>query len=685
MRGNLLLIVLSLAVITVIVTLNLFFLQSYEAEMARQFGDQQLLLAHNISRHMQGSISRLKRGASALAALIEEGSHGPESLGTIAESVLPALWDEGGVSLRVFDATNTRVYGTATAGGQRIGGDFALRTREEGAGTVLWDASQGKLAVGAAITLGKLKGGLVVLDADMAYLIEKFLKPIQSGEKGHAWMMDSDGTLLYHPARRDMQGKNLFKADKSCFECHKSFETEKKVLKSGPEGVRAYIAPFGEDKIMAFSRVQVSPDLYWIACVSIPYSEVTASLRKSMGIHSALIIAILAATALGAVSIVVINRRRMQAEASAARQEQLKRYASELEQAVHRKTLELKGEKDKLEAIVSALDAGIFLAGKGGRVSWGNWTLLNWLGERDIADVTLSDIFGADANKIDISGDAEHSEVSVAAVGPRTGHFRVRATQLVAPDGEKQTLGLIHDITELKEFEEKMAQSEKLASIGGLTAGLAHEIGNPLTSVFSFLQILRERETDDFAIESLDTVLFHVKRMAEILKQLSGLAKIQAPELKEAQVNDAIELALGLIQFDKRAKGVQVKRQLDPDLPLVVTDANQLSQVFVNIVLNAIDAMPEGGTLTVGSKLNKDGDVTVVFEDTGVGIPQADLQKVFDPFFTTKDKGTGLGLSVSYGIVKRLGGDITVGGRNHEPGTRFTITIPAGGGGDSSG
>jgi signal transduction histidine kinase len=242
-------------------------------------------------------------------------------------------------------------------------------------------------------------------------------------------------------------------------------------------------------------------------------------------------------------------------------------------------------------------------------------------------------------------------------------------------DGELHGyMRLIQDVTEMKKMEEQMSNSEKLASIGRLAAGIAHEIGNPLTSIFSFVQILREIEHDEFKKESLQTIHFHINRISEILKQLSGFTKMPLGEAKECQVNDVIETSINLIQYDKKAREITMKKDLASQLPAVTADCNQLSQVFVNLILNAIDAMPQGGVLTVRSRVSGD-DIVIQFEDSGVGIPPEDLIKIFDPFYTTKEKGTGLGLAVSYNIVKKMNGTLTVESEVGQ-GTTFTVSLP---------
>ncbi|MGD0280725.1 MAG: ATP-binding protein, partial [Dissulfurispiraceae bacterium] len=261
--------------------------------------------------------------------------------------------------------------------------------------------------------------------------------------------------------------------------------------------------------------------------------------------------------------------------------------------------------------------------------------------------------------------------------GHKDRYFQITTAPVKGDDGELHGyIRLIQDVTEIKKMEEQIIHSEKLASIGRLAAGIAHEIGNPLTSIFSFVQILREMEDgDEFKRESLETISFHVNRISGILKQLSGFTKMPAGELKQCSVNDTIDTALNLIQYDKKAKGISIVKVLSPDLPEIVTDANQLSQVFVNLILNAIDAMPGGGTLTVTS-IARDSVIAIQFQDTGAGIPKEDINKIFDPFYTTKEKGTGLGLAVSYNIIKKMNGLLTVESEEGK-GTTFNIVLPA--------
>jgi two-component system NtrC family sensor kinase len=223
-------------------------------------------------------------------------------------------------------------------------------------------------------------------------------------------------------------------------------------------------------------------------------------------------------------------------------------------------------------------------------------------------------------------------------------------------------------------MEDQMMHSEKLALLGRLTTGIVNEIGNPLTSVFSFVQMLKEKEKDEFKKESLETIDLYTNKIADILKQLSRFSKMTRGELKLCKVNGLIEDALALLQYDKRVNDITIMRDLRPDISMITIDGNQLSQVIVNIVLNAADAMPDGGTLTIQSRM-ENGNVVLSFEDTGEGIPKENLSRIFDPIYTTKERGTGLGLAVSQHIIEKRNGLLTVDSELNK-GSKFVITLP---------
>ena len=227
--------------------------------------------------------------------------------------------------------------------------------------------------------------------------------------------------------------------------------------------------------------------------------------------------------------------------------------------------------------------------------------------------------------------------------------------------------------------EQQLLRSERLASLGRLAAGVAHEINNPLTGVLTFGHLLlRKCGGDDPRREALETIVDQTSRCKQIVRGLLDFARQTEPNKVRADVKSVLEESLRLTENQALVQNVEVVKKLNHHLPDVMLDKGQIQQVFVNILVNAIDAMPDGGTLTIATNSARAGDfVKVEFADTGCGIAPDDIGKVFDPFFTTKDasKGTGLGLAVSYGIVARHSGNIEVQSRV-EKGSTFTVNLP---------
>ena len=225
---------------------------------------------------------------------------------------------------------------------------------------------------------------------------------------------------------------------------------------------------------------------------------------------------------------------------------------------------------------------------------------------------------------------------------------------------------------------QQIGRSEKLASIGRLAAGVAHEINNPLTGVLTFAHLLREKDNlDDQDRQDLDLIIHETKRVSEIVRGLLDFARERPVVKQPLNINDVIRQTLRLLGNRKAFQQITVREDFQEDLPPVDGDMNQLQQVLLNLSLNACEAMPNGGTLTVSTR-SQDGMVLVKLADTGCGIKQAHLEQIFEPFFSTKPigKGTGLGLSLSYGIVQQHGGDLQVESEEGE-GSTFTILLPS--------
>ncbi len=254
---------------------------------------------------------------------------------------------------------------------------------------------------------------------------------------------------------------------------------------------------------------------------------------------------------------------------------------------------------------------------------------------------------------------------------------QLNVTKLPSPDGGYfgRTV-VIKDTSEVKRLERQVSQSEKLAVIGQLAAGIAHEIGNPLTAISSLVQILRRKTSDLTTIEYLSNIKENIDRISKIVRELVDFSRTPSYEKEFVQINHLLNTALGIVKYDKRVKNIEFSADLSTELPQIKIVPDQLLQVFINILINALDAMEGEGKLTVCSKLEND-KIVVEITDTGCGIPEENLKKIFDPFYTTKDvgKGTGLGLSVSYGIINKFKGEISAKSKVGE-GSTFIVKLP---------
>lgn len=251
----------------------------------------------------------------------------------------------------------------------------------------------------------------------------------------------------------------------------------------------------------------------------------------------------------------------------------------------------------------------------------------------------------------------------------------------VAPEGSSELVMLGASFNQLAETLQQTQQAllhkERLASMGQLAAGVAHEINNPLGTILLFAGILRkEMAEDDPRREDLQLIIDEAERCKKIVADLLNFARQQQVLLQQTDVNALLEQVAETLQRDPSTRGVEVSYQLDPALPFIQADSSQLQQVFINLMRNACEAMPEGGVLTLRTRL-LDGQVEIQVSDTGAGIAADDQSKVFTPFFTTKPvgKGTGLGLSIVYGIIKMHRGQITVHSEEGV-GATFSVALP---------
>lgn len=247
-------------------------------------------------------------------------------------------------------------------------------------------------------------------------------------------------------------------------------------------------------------------------------------------------------------------------------------------------------------------------------------------------------------------------------------------------DDGRHIVGLVavgRDLTERKRLEAQLIQSAKLTSLGVMAGGIAHEIRNPLAVSSAAAQLLLERPDDEKLREqATEKIRSGIQRASYIIENLLKFARPPEERMVSVDVSEVLEETLSLLANQLRVQRVGLRKDIAPDLPPVVGNKSLLQQVFSNMILNACNAMPDGGSLTITARVNSDNQVVIAFADTGCGVPEEDLSKIFDPFFTTMPvgKGIGLGLSISYSIVQQHQGTIEVESQVGQ-GSTFTVRL----------
>ena len=368
-----------------------------------------------------------------------------------------------------------------------------------------------------------------------------------------------------------------------------------------------------------------------------------------------------------------------------ALERQLQEYSESLEVKVQERTREIEETKTYLENLLENANDVIYTLDLDQRFTYVNSKVESWgyrkedlLGRPYLSLMskrhrgkrlrTTLDIGTKQAYEVEIltkTGEPRNALVSVSPLQDNSGRI-------------VGVLGIARDITEKKRLEQQVLNAEKLASIGKLAAGVAHEINNPLGGILNCLYNLSKGSiSSERAKEYLASMEDGLRRVQKIVRQLLDFSQQYVPELAPTEVNAVIERVLTLTSYAFEGTRVRLRRELGRELPSLMADRHMLEQVLMNLILNAVQAIRGEGVVTVRS--GHDGPwCTIEVEDTGCGIPPDVLPKIFDPFFTTKGQGegTGLGLSVSLGIVERHGGEIAVKSQVGR-GTTFTVRLPA--------
>ncbi len=350
---------------------------------------------------------------------------------------------------------------------------------------------------------------------------------------------------------------------------------------------------------------------------------------------------------------------------------------------------ELQRERDFSGKILNNTQSLILVADTAGLISYANrrWSDMGYeqkqLLGKPLEDLvapsrrpTLSEAFSAT-----LAGrQVDNLELQILRGDGRIGHFSVNLSPMRDEQSHVTSLVVVMtDVTDAASLQSKLLHAEKMAAVGQLVSGVAHEVNNPLTAILGFADLLMENnEVPESARKDLRVILQEAQRTKQIVQNLLSFARQMPPQRKALQLNPILRRTVQLRSYDFQSHGVEVVEHLDQELPSVVGDSHQLQQVFLNILNNAYDAVGEIGRAAriEIATTRKGNSVEISFRDNGPGISHPD--RIFDPFFTTKEvgKGTGLGLSICYGIVHEHGGEILCHNNSGGPGATFIVSLP---------
>jgi PAS domain S-box-containing protein len=366
---------------------------------------------------------------------------------------------------------------------------------------------------------------------------------------------------------------------------------------------------------------------------------------------------------------------KREADGKFARTEDVVKYLSQ----------ELVDVKNFMESIIQSIGSGIIITGVRDQI-----TFINRAGEK-IIGYSREDLVG---EPVAILGLREKQSALRSLLDhqdetdTRKEGWMRRKDQVDVPVGftvnnhlsiKGETVGKIiifRDLTNIYKIQEEILRMDRLVSLGKLASGIAHELRNPLAGIKTTAQALGEElPEDDSRREYLNRITKEIDRLNELLKTFFSFAKPQKLNLVYCHIKDIVNEIIPFLIKEIADQGIHLSENYDPQLPRIKVDKNQMYQVFLNLFLNALQAMPNGGELAIEVKPLTPGFIQITVSDTGKGIPSHIVDKIFDPFFTTKPKGIGLGLSITYQIIKKHGGTVRVESRLEE-GTSFVINLP---------
>jgi PAS domain S-box-containing protein len=374
-------------------------------------------------------------------------------------------------------------------------------------------------------------------------------------------------------------------------------------------------------------------------------------------------------------------------------------FYAEVKQKIHEleaANFGLRSKSNELQAMFDSISDGVIVYDTAGRVQHCNHVCPRYFHQVTLAGSWCRELFHPEQERsprlcpVEVALAGERMEMSIMSKpsAGQTRYFDVTATPIEESNGEKnRALLFLRDVTEKRIQEMQLIQTEKLSSIGVLAAGVAHEINNPLSSVAGYAEALLRRFSDEEQLSQdprfevfpkyLQVIIRESYRCKGIIDSLLSFSRKSDGSFDMVNLNDIFHQVLELVRYKSRYDKIEIKTDLESDLPAVYTDPAGIRQVCMNLLINAHQAISGAGFVEITTRLTEQSMVMFQIRDSGCGIPADSIEQIWDPFFTTKivGQGNGLGLAVTYNIIKRLGGDISVESQVGM-GSKFNVRIP---------
>ncbi|MGE5256831.1 MAG: ATP-binding protein [Hyphomicrobiales bacterium] len=670
------------------------------AVVTEQFNAQQMVIAQTVKARIEREFNGIRHEIISMARLLQGIPKPRVETADALQQTLLHLAELGVRKVEIVDRPAHRMQVSALHGPwmeRSLPQDSLFDTIRFPAdvrqpvwiSTVQPSAGGGEMIV--AVPLADDASRLLAFHISISAMLPALLKNIQSGRTGYAWLIDQNGIFLYHP-HAEYVGRDAFSVRQEKFP-NVAYEPiniiQKEKMLKGEQGTGWFYSSWHRGitgpmkKLIAYCPVEISdnPPQRWSVAVVAPESEIDEGLRR--GTHQLLLLMALgvAGLLLGAGAIIWLGSR----------------WTRVLEATVIAKTEALAKSEEQYRSLVESAEDFIFTVDRTACFQSLNTFTANFFGgppERFIGRPIASAFPGPEAERLARliesvygSGKSVREEFELR-LEDRPTWISANFMPVKTDAGEVGTiLCIARDITETKNLQRQLVNAEKLASLGTLAAGVAHEINNPIGVILGFCELLlRKAEKGSQQYEDLKTIERQGLLCKETVENLLIFARGEKQKREFSDLNGCVLEIVKIVRHLLTKSDIDLMLRLAENLPPVRADARQLQQVFLNLVTNAMAAMENGGTLTIQSSLERATRRAVVqIQDTGAGIRPEHMDRIFEPFFTTKPEGqgTGLGLFVSYGIVTSYGGTIECASTpasalGKQSGTTFTVKLLTG-------